>query len=113
LVPKNEDLGTNFILWALKMTIFHEPVLMREDVLTQVFRAGGVRSVSIAMVEGRCVVAFVTGEGVSGHVQTKAGHIKFYRIETALKFLSQLGVSSVTVDLSGMTAQGQREMEEV
>lgn len=79
-------------------------VSMREDVLTQVFRAGGIRAVSVALISGRAVVQFVTGEGVAGVVQTKAGHVKSYRVETALRFLAELGVESCTVDLVRMNA---------
>lgn len=73
---------------------------MREDVLTQVFRAGGIRSLTVVVVDGRALVSYVTGEGISGSIQTKAGHLKHYRVETALRFLRELGVESCSVDMS-------------
>lgn len=73
---------------------------MREDVLSQVFRAGGIRSLTVVVVDGRAQVSYVTGEGIKGAVQTKAGHVKLYRVETALRFLRELGVESCSVDMS-------------
>lgn len=85
---------------------------MREDVLGQVFRAGGIRSLSLTVVDGRALVSYVAGDGTPGCVHTKAGNPKYYRIETALRFLRELGVESVTVDMARWTAsQVQMELE--
>ncbi|MBN3784579.1 hypothetical protein G3O06_44795 [Burkholderia sp. Ac-20345] len=71
--------------------------------LTQVFRAGGIRSLTVVVVNGRAWVSYLAGDGSKGCVHTKAGHVKYYRIETALKFVRQLGVESVTVDMTCWT----------
>lgn len=76
---------------------------MREDVLAQVFRAGAIRSLSLTVVDGRVLVSYLTGEGEQGCVYTKAGNPKFYRVETALKFLHELGVQTCTVDMTRWT----------
>lgn len=76
---------------------------MREEVFAQVFRAGAVRSVTLCMRNGHASIQYVTGEGVTGCIHTKRGDMKLYRTDTALRFLRDLGLSSVTVDMSAWT----------
>jgi hypothetical protein len=72
---------------------------MREDVLKQVFRAGGIEGLLLIMQAGRALIGFRTGEGVGGVVHTKVGRAKLYRVETAMRFLAEMGAEHCFVDL--------------
>ncbi len=72
---------------------------LREDVFVQLFRAGGIRSVTGTIHDGRSTIGYVTGDGVTGSIYTKRGDVKQYRIETAFHFLRDAGAHTVMVDM--------------
>lgn len=78
---------------------------LREDVFREVFRSGGIRSVSVAYQDARVVIRYTKGDGVEGVIHSKRGAVKLYRVETAFKFLRDAGVMSVLVDLQSMAAE--------
>lgn len=82
-----------------------------EATFAKLFRAGAVRSVHLTFeLDGRrCLVRYVNGSDVAGHIVTKRGDVKLYRLETCFAFLRRVGVGVVSVDLSrfdGVAAQG-------
>lgn len=87
------NLGTKNVITGTEMP------KMREEVFEQVFRSGAVASVRVTVLNGRSVINYRTGEGVEGCIHTKRGQPKEYRIDTALRFLRSVGLSTVEVDM--------------
>ncbi len=83
-----------------------------EATFAKLFRAGAIKSVQLTFeLSGRrCLVRYVNGSEVPGHIVTKRGEVKLYRVETCFAFLNRIGVGVVTVDLTKFDAsetQGQ------
>lgn len=79
-----------------------------ESVFKELFRSGAIRSVSVSYLDWRCVIEYVKGDGVEGVINSKRGGMKLYRFETALSFLYECGVASVSVDIRNLKGTGQR-----
>lgn len=73
---------------------------LKEDIFAQIVGAGLVRSVSLEVRDGHASIVYRLIEGGTGSVHTKRGEVKQYRIETALRLLRSLGITSVAVDMS-------------
>lgn len=74
---------------------------VQEAVFATMFQAGAVVAVQLKLQGMRCVVEFVNGGHKAGHIITKRGSVKLYRLDTAVAFLRQCGVGLLTVDLIG------------
>ena len=73
---------------------------LKEDIFAQIVAAGLVRSVSVEVRDGHASIVYKLIEGGGGAVHTKRGEVKQYRVETALRLLRSLGITSVTVEMS-------------
>ena len=72
---------------------------MVQDVFAQCYKAGVFRSVSVLIRDDLATVRYVTSEGSSGYIFTKRGDLKHYRLDTVLRFLREIGMDSVQVDM--------------
>lgn len=74
---------------------------LREDVFRHLFGTGGIKYVDLRLgSDGRAVVVYTQLNGVQGVVHTKRGDVKYYKPETALRFLREMGLASVKVDMA-------------
>lgn len=77
----------------------------------QLFTTGGIKFVDLRLgPDGRAVVIYTLLNGSQGLVHTKRGGVKYYKPETALRFLRELGCASVKVDMTGWQLNGQRSL---
>lgn len=84
---------------------------LRETVFQTLFQAGSIRYVDMHIgPDGRALLIYQTIQGVSGHIHTKAGDVKHYKPETALRFLRSVGLVAVKVHMENWhptSGQGQ------
>lgn len=84
-----------------------------ENVFVSLFHAGGIRSVSLAVFEKndavQVTINYVTGAGSRGSIFTKRAELKFYRLDTAYRFLKDIGLVRFTSELDSWEV-GQPEL---
>lgn len=72
-----------------------------EHVLNYLLSARAVRSIRLAVIDQaatRCHIVFMRKDGEAGHVVTRRGQPKVYRLSTAVALLNSLGVTACSVD---------------
>jgi hypothetical protein len=102
MTPKNVFLGTK----NDEKADMSEMQRYKEDMFSAVYRAEGIDSVTVYVVNAEAVVRFHLRKGEEGIVVTKRGETKKYRIETALKWLQSVGLAEVRVRMGLSFAGG-------
>lgn len=77
--------------------------LIDANVFKVLFRAGGIRTVSVEAVDTTYVIKFITGDGEEGvislqSVGNKQPREKRFALDKAVRLLKETGVNSVYLD---------------